>query len=326
MSSKDNTSLENKVDYKQLYEIEVLKNENHLKMIDLLKNENKHLVKENSILLENNTTLISTNNELSHTDKKMSLLQKNLDSQIKSIIENNNTNKEYSINTLLHILREIHYSAIFKDTIINSSWLLNKSFSLNNSASNYSFLYILYRVLDEVKPENILEFGLGQTTKLTTQYVLKNNSSNLTVIEDNQEWINLFTKNLEIKDNTKIKQVDIEEFEYKNTKDNVRYQNLKEVLDKNKYNLIIVDGPRGYKLNGTLQDYPRTNICNLIDYLAEDFVVIFDDYNRNGEQNTVKEFLNKLTQRDIEYKTIVFKGLKHQMVVCSLSNEFITWM
>ena len=65
---------------------------------------------------------------------------------------------------------EVLWGEIFRDTIVNSIWLKDKSFSPGRWAAGYPFLYALYRVLDEARPKRILELGLGQTTRMIGQY------------------------------------------------------------------------------------------------------------------------------------------------------------
>lgn len=56
-------------------------------------------------------------------------------------------------------------------------------------------MYTLYRILDEVQPKNILEMGLGQTSKMTTQYAKYYKDSHLLIVEGDQLWIDNFSAN-----------------------------------------------------------------------------------------------------------------------------------
>ena len=66
---------------------------------------------------------------------------------------------------------EILWAEIFNSTIQDSLWFKDKSLSPGRWAAGYPFLYALYRTLNEKHPLNILELGMGQTTKLISQYV-----------------------------------------------------------------------------------------------------------------------------------------------------------
>ena len=69
---------------------------------------------------------------------------------------------------------EILWAEIFHDASSNSTWLHDKAFSAGRWAVGYQYLYSVYRILDEVKPKNILELGLGQSTRLLGQYASEN--------------------------------------------------------------------------------------------------------------------------------------------------------
>lgn len=235
----------------------------------------------------------------------------------------NNLKLTYDNERLNHdnekLLNEIKYANVFKDTINNSEWLINKSFSLNNSAANYSFIYVLYRILNEIKPSNILELGLGQSTIMTTQYVSFFKDAKLQVIEDNQEWIDYFSNKLNICSNVKINQVDtekvlIDSFEC------LKYEDFNNLVKNESFDLVIIDGPLGFG-----QKYPRSNILDLVDNIAESFVIIIDDYEREGEINTSKKLLNKLSEKGIKFHTFICTGLKNQLVIYSEDNMFVGW-
>lgn len=102
-------------------------------------------------------------------------------------------------------MNEMYFAILLTDSIRNSLWLKDKSISLYRWAANYSFIYILFRILDKVSLNNILEFGLGQTSKLTTQYVkFKNQQSKLFICEHNEEWIDIYKEELELSENISI--------------------------------------------------------------------------------------------------------------------------
>ena len=89
---------------------------------------------------EVNSTNQNFKEELINLKEDLSLIKKDIRNHFEFI--NNYLKSELSFSQKL--LKEIQYSEVFKDTIIESEWLLDKSFSLNNSAANYSFFYVLY--------------------------------------------------------------------------------------------------------------------------------------------------------------------------------------
>ncbi|MDR0911039.1 MAG: hypothetical protein LBM96_00375 [Methanobrevibacter sp.] len=224
----------------------------------------------------------------------------------------------------INIDREINYGIIFKDTISNSKWLKNQSFSLNNGAANYSFLYLIYRILDEMDIKNILELGLGQTTKITSQYANYNKNSYLTVVDDDKNWIDSFSNQLNLSENISIKTADREKCPKFEENNSFKYKDLDL---KDKFDLIIVDGPFGYNPeNGVKSTYPRTNILDLIDNnIKDDFIIIIDDYDRKGEQKTAKLLMEKLSKKGLKYHVFRTWALKNQIAIFSEKYSFIRW-
>jgi len=97
---------------------------------------------------------------------------------IKSLIQENvnrgvdfcTKNLKDKLNQIKKGVDECQYGNIFSSSIINHPWLQDKSFSPSGASANYSFLYILLKILDTVVPSSVLEFGIGETSKMTSQY------------------------------------------------------------------------------------------------------------------------------------------------------------
>lgn len=303
-----------------------------------LKEENKNLKNQITKLDEEYNKTLQKNNSQHKKEMENLIAQHNsemgdLKSQVMQELNNNfNYIEKYLIN-LNHsetiINNELKYAFIFNDTIKNSSWLDKTDFSLVNSAANYSFMYSLYRILNEARPKNILELGLGQTTKLTSQYANHFDDVKLTVFETDEDWIEVFSENLIISDCMSIIQLDEEPFEYNNTS-NIRFKDFEKAVNGEKYDLVIIDGPRGFKrgLNGDqLLDYSRTNIWQMIpSNLEDDFIIIIDDYERAGEKNTMDHAKEMLEENNIELYTYTAQGLKTQHAIFTEKYKFISWI
>ena len=106
------------------------------------------------------------------------------------------------------VLREIYWGQIYHDTIRNSDWFLNPSLSPGRWAVGYNYLYVLYRILDDVEPQFILEMGLGQSTKMIGQYAMHHESPGKikhVVIEHDEVWEDFFfKKNRDLYKNTQL--------------------------------------------------------------------------------------------------------------------------
>lgn len=219
--------------------------------------------------------------------------------------------------------QELNYADLLHDCTNQSTWLKDKAFSLFGWAANYSFIYTLYRILDKINPINILEMGLGQTTKVTSQYVAnKNPQAQLTVCEHNQDWIDIYKPDLPASKNIKINHFELEKFEY-DGKPNDKYANLIEFVGKNKFDLIIVDGPVGGGKN-----LPRSNILGLIahDNLAQDFIIVFDDAERKGEKETIAKAKELLNEKKTEFFCFERNGIKRQHIITSKSRDFAQYL
>ena len=219
--------------------------------------------------------------------------------------------------------KELNFADLLHDTIIESGWLHDKSFSLHGWAANYSFIYMLYRILDNTKPQNILEMGMGQTSRLTSQYVTYcNPDAMLDIIENDAGWIATYQPQLAQNEHIKVHQRDLEFFTYDRNECR-KYKDLNEVVSNTKYDLIIIDGPWG-----SLQNLPRSNVLDLIKNhnLANDFIIIFDDTERSGEQNTVAQTIKLLQEQNTEHFVFKRNGIKTQTYITSLTKSFIQYL
>lgn len=216
---------------------------------------------------------------------------------------------------------EILLSQIFNNLVQSTHWVEDKKFIPVKGAANYSFLYILYIILENITPTKILEFGLGQTSILTSQYVAnKNMESYLQIIDHDKDWINWFSPKLTIRQNINIIHKPLQKF-LLNGVESDKYEDLTDITADNKYNLIVIDGPFGFD-----RVYPRTNVLDLIpNNLAENFVIILDDAERLGEQNTANLIFKKFKENNIAYHTFYKTALKSQCIIVSDSYKFLSF-
>ena len=218
--------------------------------------------------------------------------------------------------------QELNFADLLHDSTQNSPWLKDKNFALYGWAANYSFIYTLFRVLDNVQPAHILEMGLGQTSMVTTQYIAnKKPAADLDIIENDESWIKVYEPKLAKSQNIKLHQCDIEFFDYEGEQSR-KYKELNKITGDKKYNLIIVDGPFG-----GAQKLPRSNIVDLVEHnLAQDFIIMFDDAERAGEQNTIALTKAKLASLGIEFGFQQRNALKSQVLIFSKSCEFAKYL
>jgi hypothetical protein len=213
---------------------------------------------------------------------------------------------------------EILWGLIFNNAISDSEWLLKKSFNPGRWAAGYPMLYLLYRIYNEIKPKAILEFGLGESSKLGYQYDRFFKDVNYIVIEQDDNWLNFFSAQIhDIRPNTIL--LDIEKSLIKGFEVN-QYKGLIKALENKKFNLVIVDGPWGSA------HYSRYQVVEIAEnyHLHDDFIIIIDDYERPGEKETVAALREVLHQHQVEFAEGVYSGAKKTLLLCSKNYKFLT--
>jgi len=238
--------------------------------------------------------------------------------------ENIENEQQLILYELKHELSEIKKAFVFNNSIIDCEWLKYKNFSPGYWACDYACLYTLFRVLNDMRPKSILEFGLGQSSKLIHQYANYYNDVKAITCEHDSEWINFLKKNQ--KDyKIDILQMELEEVIYKN-KPTLTYKDYINKLKINmvggeggKFDFIFVDGPYGS------DNYSRSQIIHLIkNNIQNSFCIIMDDYNRKGEKETMQEVIDILNTEKKEISHRVFFGEKEHFLLCSKDNNFLT--
>lgn len=218
---------------------------------------------------------------------------------------------------------EIIWAEIFNNVISNSSWLTNKSFSAGRWAVGYQYLYVVYRILNEVRPRNILELGLGQSTRLFGQYAASDVEVQHIVVEHDPTWIQFFQRDFHLPSNSTIIQLEREYRLFREDDNVLAFKNFKETFKGHKFDFISIDAPLGAKAIV----YARVDILDLLpDILADSFIIIIDDFNRKGEKNTVAILEEILQENGILYVKGVYAGKKDCIVICSEDLKFVCSM
>ena len=99
------------------------------------------------------------------------------------------------MDNLTRIQNELYYATKFHDSIVDSLWLKYKSFSLGEWAADYRLMYTIFRTLNAEKPQNIIEFGLGQTSKMLHQYAQYYHVSAITYEHDENSHVTYWNNN-----------------------------------------------------------------------------------------------------------------------------------
>lgn len=241
--------------------------------------------------------------------------------KIKNILDRNFKFHRQNIDLNMKILdqnEELLWAEIYHDSIKGKEELKNLSLNIGRWAGNYSFFYILHRILDTCKPSRILELGLGESSKFISVFISNYlPTTEHLIIEQSIDWQNQFIEQFDLSSNSKIKILPIEQIDIKGHAVNSYTGFDHEINDL--FDFYLVDGPFGSN------NFSRYDIINLIKKFPKDheFVILFDDYDRKGEQQTVKILIEILQGNDFQIYQAVYKGLKTQIIIASEKFKFV---
>lgn len=222
-------------------------------------------------------------------------------------------------NEILLLSKENEWANVYHDSIRGRKWIEELPLNIGRWAGNYTFFYILNRILNDFKPNTIIEFGIGESTKFVMAYLdnLLLESQHL-VIEHDSNWKDLFVKNNLVSKNTTFEVYALEKRKINGFFTN-SYSGINDKI-KNKFDLYIIDGPFGTK------NFSRYDIV----YMAEkfepndEFIIVMDDYNRPGEKETVLDLISVFKKKDIKIYTEIYKGSKDVFVLVTEKYKYIT--
>lgn len=205
----------------------------------------------------------------------------------------------------------------FSNAIQNADWLKHKCFYPGRWAVEYTFLLTLFRIFEHHRFSNLLEFGLGQTSRMVHQYANYYKVSAVTV-EHDVDWVDFTRKDIHNAYPINIKMLSLEIINY-NGFSTRTYQGIKTTFESQLFDFILVDGPFGS------EHFSRSQIIHLAENnLAKTFCIIIDDCNRIGEQETVAEVETILKKRGVKYAINKYPGLSDFVVICSDDLKFLT--
>jgi hypothetical protein len=213
---------------------------------------------------------------------------------------------------------EIIDAQLFRGVIEDCEWIKHKSFAPGGWAMDNAALYTLFRILNDVRPKNVLEFGLGQSSKMVHQYATFIEDTKALTIEHDDEWINFCCKSIQKDINMNIQHID-EEIVVYNGVETLSYKNIDEITNVGGYDLIIVDGPFGSPR------YSRSQIINIVSgNLPKQFCILMDDSNRKGEKETIKAICKIFEDKKTNYFIKEYaSGKKSHTVICSDDLKFL---
>ncbi len=249
-------------------------------------------------------------------------LQKRILKQALELLENQSQSLTLKSDLAINNSSEAVWASVFHDAIENCNWLKDRKFFPGRWAVGYPALYVIFRILENIKPKKILELGLGQSTRIIGQYAAANADVSHTVVEADPNWINFFKNDFELPANTKVQNLEYEMIPYQD-KEVRQYKDFALTFKEQKFDFIFIDAPLG----GDMTDFSRVDVLQLLPFcLKKSFIIMIDDYNRPQEQNTVAEMEKVLQENEIDYKRGVYSGQKKTAIICSRDLSFLTSM
>jgi hypothetical protein len=215
--------------------------------------------------------------------------------------------------------QELEWANVFHDSIKGKPWLANLSINIGRWAGNYSFFYLLHRILQDYKPSSILEFGLGESSKFISTY-LSNTLPNTkhVVIEHDTVWEAKFNENFSLATNSSIINCALLQTQVNGFTTNC-YEKLQNKITT-PFDFYIVDGPFGSDRFSRYDMY----------YIAEkfttkdEFIILFDDTHRKGEEDSVNAIATMLASKGIEVFVQSYEGVKKNTIIATKKYKFVT--
>lgn len=215
-----------------------------------------------------------------------------------------------------NLLKEIEWAHIYHDSIRDNEELQKLSLKIGRWAGNYSFFFVVHRILKDFQPQKIVEFGLGESSKFISTYNRSiGNKHEHIVVEQDDKWAAIFNnsfpnENISIRHHPLQKKT-VKEHGYNG------YKNVDNIpTDADFY---LIDGPFGSP------HYSRYDILYVLKKIKLDheFIFVLDDYNRKGEQDTAKAILQMFKEKGKEVFFTQFEGGKSQFVLVTEKYKYV---
>jgi|GluameStandDraft_1065615.scaffolds.fasta_scaffold28925_1 hypothetical protein len=186
-------------------------------------------------------------------------------------------------------------------------------------AVGYDYLSALCKILQIMKPQNILEMGLGQSSKVILSYQ-KNSGCKYKIIEQDEEWLDFFISDYgSIANGTEIFIRPIKQMFYETYDAAINcYSDISDIVAAETYDVISIDGPWGSEGISRIDILPYIPQC-----LKKSWCILIDDYERDGEKNLVCELEKKLQNSVVHYCKKVYGKDRQLCLLTSDDNRFM---
>lgn len=218
-------------------------------------------------------------------------------------------------------ISDLMWARVWSDTKEGVDFLQGERLGVSPGrwAVGYNYLYVMTRILDEIQPHNVLDLGLGISSTLISKYFAykKYDDAKHIIVEHDAEWISFYCSKHDLSPCSRVEKQDLVTKSI-NGESYYAYKDLAEKIEDVKFQVISVDAPYGSP------KYSRRDVLDLIpQYLDDNFVIIMDDVNREGEKNTVAELEKVLMQNNIKYAKGIYGGGSDCCVIVSEKYKFL---
>lgn len=190
-------------------------------------------------------------------------------------------------------------------------------------AVGYSYLSVLCKILQIKMPSNILEMGLGQSSKVLMSYQ-KYSGCDYRIIEQDEEWYRFFKKDTgSLLDHAQVFIKPVKQVYNEKYGTNVNcYSDIGDVIEKsNTFDLISIDGPWGSDGISRIDILPYIPQC-----LKKSWCILVDDYERIGEKNMIVELEEILQKSSTVYCKKIYGKYRQLCLFASSDNKFFCSM
>jgi len=179
----------------------------------------------------------------------------------------------------VHARKELFFQTLFYHAAAAAGLTLPVLYPVQ-SAATYSLLYAILRAVTDLPVRSVLDIGAGESTLLLNALAQRDPGLRITTLETDRSW----AERVGSKVRHAIHHVPLER-KLINGRETMGYADLG-VLAGQRFDLVLVDGPPGAKRNSRWAALEVLSKC-----LGEEFLVIFDDAERQGETDTILEFV-----------------------------------
>jgi predicted O-methyltransferase YrrM len=200
-------------------------------------------------------------------------------------------------------LRELRYERLFTNALTGMG-IKSRYFPVK-SAANYSLLYLILRAVTELPARRVLELGCGQTTLLLDDLAAQLPLEVVT-LEQDSAWADRIQERVShrILPAPLVKKTVVGRL--------VETYAAEPASLGAEMDLLIIDGPvseRRHSRWGSLEYIEA--------FLSENMILIFDDAERKGEQDTILATLGLFQERGLDYAISFTRARKSQCLIAT---------